>query len=346
MPIFKHLSAIAQDNNPDVARAKTVVYGLYRGFLGRDPEPDGLKHWTGRIMAGDRSDTVLNAILASEEYRLQVLQQKPQAARSRLIREISARAGPLLAARPLTIVDVGAQDLPGEPHIYAPLCGAGLPCGVIGFEPLQEKLEARRLGNPDPSIRLLPTFIGDGGTHVFHINSPDTTSSLLPFNADLISQLADLSPFFTERTEVVSTRTLDEVLGDTAHVDFLKLDIQGFELPVLQNAGRVLARTNVIHCEVSFAEMYRGQAMFSEVEAFLRTQGFHFIDFSFLCSYPYHCRSGGNSRDRLGWADAVFFKDSELSSGTDLLVQALIASLVYDKDTFAEMLMERQTRPS
>jgi len=340
MPAFKHLSAIGQDANPAMARAKTVVYGLYRGFLGRDPEPGGLQHWADRIVAGTDSGTVLNAILASEEYRLQTQEQQVVQARLTRFREnLVARASSLFATRPLTIVDVGAQNLEGEQHIYAPLCREEIPFGIIGFEPLPEKLQARLSSNPDPRIKLYPTFIGDGGTHVFHINNPDATSSLLPFNQPLIKQLQDLSPLFTERTETVSTRTLDEVLHDTPHIDFLKLDIQGFELPVLKNAAKVLARTNVIHCEVSFAEMYRGQAMFSEVESLLRSQGFHFLDFSFLCRYPYHCKTASNSRDHLCWADAVFLKEPSLSSATDLLAQALIALLIYDKSNLAEMLM-------
>jgi hypothetical protein len=107
----------------------------------------------------------------------------------------------------------------------------------------------------------------------------------------------------------------------------------------------VLSRTNVVHCEVSFAEIYRGQALFSEVELELRNNGFYFVDFSHTCRYPYHCGSNTASKDRLGWADAVFFRDSDLlRRPEDMLVQALIALFVYRKYSIAEFLAEHYDR--
>jgi FkbM family methyltransferase len=323
------------------ARAEAVVHGLYRGFLGRAADGPGLQYWTGAIAAGATSDAVLQAILTGDEYRQKMALDTR---RARIRQALATYASTLPNARTLTIVDVGAQELEDEQHVYAPLCNAGLAHRIIGFEPLQDKLDASRLRNPDGRITLYPTFIGDGGHHVFHINAPDATSSLLPLNQDLIGQLVDLSHLRTTRTETVGTSTLDAVLDkqDVPHVDFLKLDIQGFELPALQHASAVLARTNVVHCEVSFAEIYQGQALFSEVETLLRGHGFYFVDFSSTCHYPYHCGSHSQSRDRLGWGDAVFFKAPQrLASPDDLLAQCLIAQLIYDKDSLAEALAER-----
>lgn len=327
-----------QQTAAPTAAHEDIVRGIYRGFLGREPDGPGLRHWSGVLAGGGDAAALLQAITRSEEY---LRNDALRATRGQARQAVAARAAALFQGRPLTIVDIGAQELEGEQHVYAPLVQHALPYQVIGFEPLEEKLHERQLLDGG-SVKLYPNFIGDGQRHLFHINSPDATSSLLPLNQVLNADLVDLSQLRTDKTVEVETSRLDEVLADAAQVDFLKLDIQGFELPALQHAGAVLARTNVVHCEVSFAPIYQGQALFSEVEMLLRAQGFYFLDFSSSCRYAYHCGSGDTSRDRLGWGDAVFFRRAELiDNPQDLLAQLVIALLVYDKYSLAESLAAR-----
>lgn len=310
-----------------------VVRGLYRGFLGREPDPAGLAYWSGRLAQGAIADELLAALMGSDEYRLG--HGAPGAAGLDALKaRVAAACAPQLA-RPLTVVDIGAQELENEDHIYAPLTRHGLPYRIIGFEPQQDKIEASRRRNPDSRVTLYPTFIGDGARHVFHANNDDATSSLLPFNRALTAQLRDLDHLHTVHTEEVATSRLDEVLKDEGAVDFLKLDIQGFELPTLRHASAVLARANVVHCEVSFAPIYEGQALFSEIETLMRAAGFWLLDFSSLCRYP-SVGSAARSRDRLGWGDAVFVRQS--ADAQDLLAQALVLLLVYDKPSAAQAL--------
>lgn len=321
---------------PDTsATHHAIVRSLYRGFLGREPDPAGRAYWSARLAEGAGAQELVAALMDSEEYRLG---HGTEGSLDALKRRIAGEAAGLLA-RPLTVVDIGAQELETEEHIYAPLTRQGLPYRIVGFEPQQEKIAASRLRNPDSRVTLHPTFIGDGGTHTFHINSDDATSSLLPFNRELTSQLRDLDHLHTLRTEQVATSRLDEVLADLEAVDFLKLDIQGFELPVLRHASAVLARTGVVHCEVAFAPIYAGQALFSEIEILLRSAGFYLLDFHSLCRYPSVDGGGHRSRDRLGWGDAVFVRDT--ASAQDLLAQALVLLFVYDKPSAAAALARR-----
>lgn len=318
------------------AQSSFIVRGMYRSMLGREPEAAGLQYWVDAMTHCGDPGIVLSAIVHSDEFKKNSVQRT---ALDEVKRNLASEVQALLVTQPVTIVDVGAQELDGEQHVYAPVSAYGLPYQVIGFEPLEDKLNESKQKNRDQRITLFPTFIGDGETHTFHINNYDATSSLLPLNRDLTQNLVDLSHLATVKTEHVKTSTLDEVLVDVPRIDFLKLDIQGFELAALQHAKQVLLRTNVIHCEISFAEIYQGQALFSDVETFLREHGFYFLDFSSSCHYPYHTASKNESRDRLGWGDAVFFKRTELlNSERDLLAQIVIAMLVYEKASLAEFL--------
>jgi FkbM family methyltransferase len=314
-----------------------IVRGLYRGFLGREPDPAGLDYWSARLLEGASPDELLAGLMASAEYREA---HGGGHGLSALKRRVAAAAAGLLE-RPLTVVDVGAQELEDEGHVYAPLTAHGLPWRIVGFEPQQDKIAASRLRNPDSRVLLLPTFIGDGQQQTFHINNDDATSSLLPFDAALTSRLAGLDHLRTVRTEQVATSRLDDALADAGPVDFLKLDIQGFEYPVLRHAQEVLARTAVIHCEVAFAPIYAGQALFSDIEQLLRGAGFYLLDFSSLCRYP-ATGTARRSRDRLGWGDAVFLRESaRLEDPAALLAQCLVALLVYDKPSAAQALAQR-----
>jgi len=312
-----------------------IVRGLYQGFLGREPDPDGLLHWTARLAAGEGANAILASLMESAEY----LQRHGADAALSALKQRAVAAAALLLGRPMTIVDIGAQELADESHVYAPLTESRLDCRIIGFEPQEEKIAAS-LQRMDPRVTLFPTFIGDGTSHTFHLNNVDATSSLLPLNHALTQQLVELSHLRTVQTESVATSRLDDVLAGTGHVDFLKLDIQGFELPVLRHAAQTLAQTQVVHCEIGFAPIYAGQALFSEVETLLRASGFYLLDFYSLCRY----QSVGTvhvTRDRLGWGDAVFFREPTLlADPSALLAQSLIALLVYDKPSTAAALAQ------
>jgi FkbM family methyltransferase len=319
-----------------------VLRGLYLGLLSREPDAAGLVHWLSAWESGLPLEQIVGAILGSAESR-----DGPVAARRRA-RDAARRAleaavpalGNVLSEQPLVVVDIGAQNLENEDHVYAGLGRRGLPVRVIGFEPLEHRRQ-ERLGAASAPIELLPAFVGDGGTHVFHLNEPDATSSLLPFNETVVRRLHGLHDLRTVTTEPAATLTLDTALAAEPHVDFLKLDIQGFELRALRHATAVLARTQVIHCEVSFVEIYRDQALFSEVESFLRSQGFELIDLSPLCRYPLTGNPHEVSADWLGWADAVFFRSPRTDEPwRDRLVRSLVALVVYGKPSLAAWLAE------
>ena len=46
-----------------------IVTGLYRGILRREPDPSGLVNHVKRLDSGERIDTVVKSLLASEEYK-------------------------------------------------------------------------------------------------------------------------------------------------------------------------------------------------------------------------------------------------------------------------------------
>lgn len=306
---------------------KFLITTLYRQLLGREPDEAGLTHFLGVLENSGDMRTVMTALLRSDEYRLRHGGETPK---------LEFRL-----SRPVCVVDVGAQKLSSEEHLYAPLLRAGLQCRCIGFEPLGEgRVELEGSG---AEFVYYPQFIGDGSMQTFHLANDDATSSLLPFDASYCSQFNHLETLHTVSREPVKTACLDDVLASEVAVDLLKLDIQGFELAALRGATELLKRTGVVHCEVGFAPIYAGQPYFSEIELALREAGFHFVDFTAMGRYAYTQAPMPTGRaERLNWADAVFFKDIPEEDANGVSGQAAIAAHVYGKFGLAQTLLQGQ----
>ena len=74
--------------------------------------------------------------------------------------------------------------------------------------------------------------------------------------------------------------TLDALLGpDAPRVDFMKLDVQGYELEVLRGATRVMGQAHAIYMEVSLVPVNDGCPLIHEVLQFMDAHSFRLLDF-------------------------------------------------------------------
>jgi FkbM family methyltransferase len=234
------------------------------------------------------------------------------------------------ATNQITIIDVGAQDLTSEGHIYAPLQAAGAT-KIIGFEPLPDMDASPR--RADPSVEMLEHFVGSGEGATFHVTQFDPASSLFEPNQEFLSQFVDLSSMCrTVSSFAVKTTRLDDVPEITA-CDYLKIDVQGGELDVLAGAQRLLKTTIIVHCEVEFGPVYKGQPLFADIDGFLRSNGFELIDLVNAGYNRYKALPGtAQTGSRLLWAEAIYFKtpvEITQQNKTNILKAAYIAHVNY-----------------
>jgi FkbM family methyltransferase len=309
---------------------------LYRYLLGREADPDGLKGWVALADKEGNINSVLQGIVQSAEFVARAATPRPRQLNEATISFCREELG-----RELVLVDAGAQQVAREEHVYAPLLRLGIDYRIIGFEPLQDRLNERLRSANDPRLTLFPNFVGDGSEGTFYINNIDATSSLFPLN-QRFQRVCGLDSLKTIRTQTVKTERLDVLLATLRDIDFLKLDIQGFELAALRGAESILERTNVIHCEVEFTDIYAGQPLFSEVELYLRERGFELIDIVHQARAAYRGTNAWPSAERLVWAEAIFFSrlSDNPSCASRYLAQALSAWYVYGKYGLAEHLFK------
>jgi hypothetical protein len=83
--------------------------------------------------------------------------------------------------------------------------------------------------------------------------------------------------------------TLDAVTRGTPfeRADFLKLDVQGYELEVLKGAGQVLTSVEAVMMEVNLIAVYEGAPLADEAVAFMAARGFRVYDVCTFFRRPY-----------------------------------------------------------
>jgi FkbM family methyltransferase len=247
------------------------------------------------------------------------------------------------------IVDIGSNAIDGDPP-YKPLLASGA-ADVVGFEPNREAL-AQLEKRKGPHETYLPHAVADGKQHTLRFCHAQGMTSLLQPNP----QVLEMFHGFPEWARVIGEQKIDTVrLDDVAAVqrmDYLKIDIQGGELMVFENAVQRLAGCVVIHTEVEFLPMYVDQPLFSDVDLFLRRQGFVFHRFHPLTSRTLKPMLINNDiyahGSQLVWADAIFVRDfTQPASLSDrqLLVSALLLHDIYKSyDLVLRLLLEHDRR--
>lgn len=167
------------------------------------------------------------------------------------------------------VLDIGANPL-GRNAVYKPLLDMKL-AQVVGFEPQKEAYE-RLIAQSSDVTRFIRAAVGDGKKHTLHIFKAEGLTSLLRLREDLPSVLRLGGGRLLEEVEI-ETKALSSFEGEI-EVDFLKIDTQGAELMILQNAGHVLDETLVIQIELRTLPSYQGEPSLAEVWHWLESNSY------------------------------------------------------------------------
>ena len=169
------------------------------------------------------------------------------------------------------IIDAGANR--GQFSLISKLVKPGVP--ILAFEPIPSEAELFRCVTTGlEMIKLHQTALGDiAGEAELHLSRHQDSSSLLPIG----EMQKKLFPATDEiGTLRVSVKRLDDFRSDWEKYAriLLKIDVQGFELPVLKGAADALQKCAYVYVECSEIELYVEQALFRDVAEFLKDQGF------------------------------------------------------------------------
>jgi FkbM family methyltransferase len=166
-----------------------------------------------------------------------------------------------------TVIDVGANK--GQFAVYARIRWP--KAQLICFEPLPEP-RAKLQRVTGGQARIYDCALGaEPGEGRMHLATRTDSSSLLALGA---RQKAIFGMESSGAVQVPIER-LDACLATPLpRPALLKIDVQGFELEVLKGATDLLPHIDAVYVEVSYVELYEGQALHDDIRRFLTNAGF------------------------------------------------------------------------
>lgn len=163
---------------------------------------------------------------------------------------------------PRTVLDIGSFI-----GSWTRMCKEVWPqAAVCMFEPQPDKRAGlERLVQSMPGLTLRTELLGSvaGENVTFHLAQSGSSS------LNLLAKPG--APSIR-----LQTQTLTHAVAGTpfARPDFIKVDVQGAELSVLEGGKDVMAAAEVVMLEVALIEEYEGGPLFADVVAYMAERGF------------------------------------------------------------------------
>lgn len=199
-----------------------------------------------------------------------------------------------------TVIDIGANN--GQTRDL--LRKAGFKGDIISIEPipaLQPVLQTKATKDPKWTV-LEPLALGDkNGSCEINISQADDLSSVLKASNELLTALPNTKVNETVSVPMKTLDTLYEELSLTNKNVFIKMDAQGYEMPILQHGLKALEAAKGLQVEMSLFPLYEGETLYDEIIGFLESHG-----------YNAHMLIETNFARRLNrqlQVDGIFYKD-------------------------------------
>lgn len=199
-----------------------------------------------------------------------------------------------------TVFDIGANVGDVAVHLLANFPEAK----VWAFEPHRATFDTlSRRFESEPRLSAVNLGLSNrSGQQTLKLYGTTGLNSILPIDNRAGAFLEGYDTI--ERgTEIIDMTTLDEYCLDQniRSIDFLKLDIQGWEQICLQGGDDLLERGAIrfVYTEVVFVDLYENQVFYEDLALYLRKFGYRLFSL-YALSF--------NEAGQLCWADALFCK--------------------------------------
>ncbi len=252
---------------------------------------------------------------------------------------------PLLGNQPVQILDVGARG--GLQPRWRPFADV---LDAVGFEPDPDEFKRLSATANGGRRRFLPYALGGAHQRLpFHVCESPGCSSLYPPNEEFAGKFSDAirSMMSLKSVAEFDVVPLDEVAArEKLRPDCLKVDVQGAELDVLRGGTSVLKDLKLIELEVEFNHQYKGQALFSDIDLFLRKHGYSLLGLrrSFWRHRESVDRGKSAGGGHLVHGDVLYYNAAQLEPAQPLTIRDLVAWLLllgaYRQSDFVLHLLE------
>ena len=229
---------------------------------------------------------------------------------------------------PIVICDIGASPVDPTPFIDELL--KNVECFLYGFEPNEE--EFKKLHSTDKK-EYFNYAVGNGQIETLNICSAPGMTSILEPDFEYLKLFHGFSDWAKVTKKVkVQTKKLDDVNFDKK-IDFLKIDVQGYEHEVIKNGNKIIKDCLIVQLETSPIPLYKNEKSFSHVCLQLENLGFQLHSFNKIntrCFKPVILQNNIYSGlNHLFQLDCVFVKKLNLFDKLDLEQLKKIALILF-----------------
>jgi FkbM family methyltransferase len=169
------------------------------------------------------------------------------------------------------VLDMGANR--GQFSLFAHECLGTQQ--IEAFEPLSECADVIRSILPFVSVHEV-ALTDTEGVQDFHVSKANDSSSL--------RGITNTQTKYFPGTEEVEIRSVPAIRFETwcsgrtiKRPSLAKIDVQGSELNVIRGMGHEIRQIDYIYAELSFVELYEGQALAGETIGYLDGQGYSLV---------------------------------------------------------------------
>jgi FkbM family methyltransferase len=143
----------------------------------------------------------------------------------------------------------------------------------------------------------------------FFYTKKEECSSVLEPNFNHINKYPDQSRFDIVAEKNFPSTTIDIEFNSTSLPDFIKIDVEGYALEILKGAKKSLPDILGMEVECEFFELRKNQSSFQDIQNFLKSFDFEFIDFLNIIRWERQKHSY-NGQPQV--ADVLFLQKPEL----------------------------------
>ena len=251
----------------------------------------------------------------------------------------------------IQVMDIGASATAQVP-IYKVLLDKEM-AHLTAFDGDERQIKKLNEAYGEVNVTVHNVFLFDGKKHKVYLCKPASgMTSIFKPKKDSLDFFNGFSKFgAVESIKEIQTTKLDSIKSLNL-TDFLKMDIQGAELGVLQNGKKTLGKCLAMQLEVSYFPLYEDQPSFGEVDVYMRSVGFvphRFLDVKRWSITPTifnnNLRKPGN---QLLESDIIYIRDPlKLFVLNDVQLQKLVILAHYSFKSFdycVWLLLEMERR--
>ena len=229
---------------------------------------------------------------------------------------------------PLVICDIGASPIDPTPFIDELI--KNVNCILYGFEPNEE--EFKKLNSTDKK-KYFNYAVGNGQKETLNICAAFGMSSILEPDFEYLKLFHGLSDWAKIKKKIeIQTKKLDELNFDKK-IDFLKIDVQGYESEVIKNGKNTIKDCLIVQLETSPIPLYKNEKSFAHICVELENLDFQLHSFNKIntrCFKPMTLQNNiYTGLHHLFQLDCVFIKKLNLFDQLDLEQLKKIALILF-----------------